>query len=337
MYNPYMLVNLKNIHGNAEALKKASGGKKLCAVIKADAYRHGAIAVAQETEDIADMFAVATTFEAASLRYAGVKKDILVLSPVGGAEEAKRLLSLGIIFTVSSFECLERINSAARAMNAKARAHIKINTGMNRYGFSVEDVASGRLSCAAKNSGDILFEGIYSHFYNASCEDILKRQYLLFRPIALYMQDALRVPLIKHMASTGAVAAWGDRYSFDMVRCGLGLYGYSPVKGNIRLKAAEKLFAPVAERRKYLFGGAGYGGEYRGRERNFSTLRFGYADALPFINSLCMDAFVLPCKGKNDYICVLYNAQKTAEKYGVSIYKVLCSVSERVERRYVYD
>lgn len=330
-----MLVNLKDISQNLAELKKAAGNKKFCSVVKADAYRHGAAAVAREIQSESDMFAVATANEAIYLRLSGIKKDILLLSPAGDATEAERLLAYGIVLTISSYAAASTINGAARNRGEKARVHIKINTGMNRYGFSSYDAFSGRLSEFIKREENIFVEGIYSHFYNQSDRASCERQFALFVGAAYSMEEKLKKRLIKHVAATGAVASGGDRYSLDMVRCGLGLYGYSPVKSDIPLKAAASCFAPVAESRVYLFGGTGYGEDYKGEEKEFSTLRFGYADGLPFVDGLCMDAVVLPkkCCG---YVKIFSDAQQAADKYGVSVYKVLCSLGERIEKRYVY-
>lgn len=332
-----MTVNLKAIAENLSALKEEANAKKFCAVVKADAYRHGAVRVAGEIENSADMFAVATSDEAVSLRFAGIKKDILILSPAAEGE-IERLIPYGIIFTASSYSSLGALNAAADKADKVVRAHIKVNTGMNRYGFSVSEFSSGKLFSALKNAENVYAEGIYSHFYNPSDEAVRERQFSEFIFAASRAEKALERPLIKHVAATGGVAAGGGRYALDMIRCGLGLYGYSPVKGTVKLKPAMSVYAPVTERRGFVCGGAGYGGEYTGGKKEFSTVRFGYGDGLPFIDSLCMDAFVMPTDRiyKEKYVCVLKSAEDIALKYGTSVYKVLCSVSGRVEKRYIY-
>lgn len=332
-----MTINLRRIAENLKALKNAAECKKFCAVVKADAYRHGAERVAGEIENIADMFAVATADEAASLRLSGVKKDILLLSPAD-EREAARLISYGIIFTVSSYASLKSVNAAAEKSAFPARAHIKINTGMNRYGFSVGESSSGRFFAALKAAENVFAEGIYSHFYNPSDKAVTKRQFSEFLYAALRAEEKLKRPLIKHIAATGGVAVGGREYALDMARCGLGLYGYSPAESDIGLNPAASVYAPVSERRKFLYGGAGYGGEYTGEGKEFSTLRFGYGDGLAFLPSLCMDAFVAAGKSayKGKYVRVMENAEELSEKYGVSVYKVLCSLGGRIEKRYVY-
>lgn len=332
-----MNVNLKRIAENLKELKRAAECKKFCAVVKADAYRHGAARVAGEIENLSDMFAVATADEAVSLRLSGIKKDILILSPAG-TDEFTRLILYGVIFTVSSYAYLKALNAAAAKIGLPARAHIKANTGMNRYGFSVSDFSSDGFFKALAAAENVRAEGIYSHFYNPSDKWVTKRQFSEFMYAALRAEEKIKRPLIKHIAATGGVAAGGGKYALDMVRCGLGLYGYSPVKSSLKLKPAMSVFAPVAEKRKFLYGGAGYGGEYTGKEREFLTLRFGYGDGLAFLNGLCMDAFVVPREKSYNkkYVRVLKNAEEFSDKYGASVYKVLCSIGGRVEKRYVY-
>jgi len=335
MLNPYMLINLKNITENFFTLKKAAGTKKFCCVVKADAYRHGAEAVAGALQPFCDMFAVATLNEASSLRLSGITKDILLLSPVYNEGEALRALSYGVTFTLSNYGCISAVKGAVKAAKTAPKAHIKVNTGMNRYGFSPSDILSGKVIKAL--NGEIFIEGIYSHFYNAADVSSVKRQYALFTSLAERVEKWLRRPLIKHISATGGIAAGGKDYSLDMARCGLGLYGYSPVKSSLPLKRAMRCFAPVAEERTFKFGSLGYGKEYSGEKKDIATFRFGYADGLMFLNNLCMDAFVsadVPIR--NGYAEVLFNAEDMAERYGVSIYKILCSFSGRVEKKYDY-
>lgn len=337
MLNPYMLINLKNITENFFTLKRAAESKMFCCVVKADAYRHGAAEVANALEPFCDMFAVATVDEAASLRLGGIRKDILLLSPVYNEAEASRALSYKVIFTVSNYSCLGAVNGAAKAANTLVKAHIKLNTGMNRYGFSPSDVIDGRL-LRAINGAALFAEGVYSHFYNTADIASVKRQYALFVDLALRVEEGLNRPLIKHIAATGGIAAGGTACSLDMARCGLGLYGYSPVKSDLPLKPAMRCFAPMAEKRKFEFGAAGYGKEYMGDKKDMATVRFGYADGLAFSDNLCMDSFVsADCSETNGYVKVLSNADEEAARYGVSVYRILCSFSGRVERKYVYE
>lgn len=336
MYEPYLRINLKNIADNCNELK-AAAGKPLCAVVKADAYRHGAAAVAGALEGRCSMFAVATANEAVSLRLAGITGDILTLAPVGGPYEAERLINYGVILTLSGYSSISAVSLAAKAAGTTARAHIKLNTGMNRYGFSKGDILGGGLFKALAGADDIAVEGIYSHFYNVSSSTVTEGQFNLFSSLSERVQDKLNTRLIRHIAATGGVAVGGERYALDMVRCGLGLYGYSPVKTDLKLKAAMECFAPVAERRIYEFGGAGYGADYVGPSKEFSTLRFGYADGLAFLNGLCMDGAVVTKRINGNEVRVLSSAADIAKANEISVYKVLCSFSERVDKRYIYD
>jgi len=320
-----MVVNRAKILNNLMAFKAVLGGRsKLCAVVKADAYAHGAAEVASYIESAADMFAVATLDEAAALRYSGITKDILVFAPPDGCYAAERGAALNVIFTLSD-------EASAKILNCLkgARAHIAVNTGMNRYGFSPAEIEKF-FSVGYKN---ISVEGIYSHLYLAEREEISSKQLKMFNSVAMLAEKTLKKTLIKHIAATGGALS-GEEYFLDMVRIGLGLYGYTPFKrDDIRLEKAMKVYAPLSALPSFVPSGCGYK-EGAGR----AVYRFGYADGLcrrAFEKGcLCMDAFVSEENSGEGDLLIFDDAEKVANKLGSIPYEVLCSFKGRTERRY---
>ena len=331
------VIRLDHIRENAQTLR-ASAGVRLCAVVKADAYGHGAAEVARALRGVADCFAVALVDEGAKLRLA-CPSDILVLVPALTEEEAVRGIAAGLIFTVGDEEDFALLSRAAEKLGKTARCHIKVNTGMNRFGF---DEGGFSAFCARARSGNVRAEGIYSHFYMPEDVSATQRQYERFCAFAERAERSFGT-LIKHIAATGGILA-DKRYALDMVRPGIGLYGYLPggFAGALPLKRAMRVYASAVCSRKYDGGGAGYGA-YGGEKGDvMSAVRCGYADGffrkggIGNINSLCMDAFLYPQKlEKDEEVCVLSDADERAAVNGTISYEVLVNAGKRAVKIYV--
>ena len=213
MQKPLAVISLRNIRSNARALARAAR-RPLIAVVKDDAYGHGAERVALEIADMVCMFAVATVDEGARLKSAGVGRDVLVLTPLTRDMDALRAGHYGLIVTAASFPSL--------AFCTGLRTHIAVNTGMNRYGFSPREVGE-----AVRLAGErgVRVEGVFSHLYEPSDKAARSAQERAFVSCAQTVQgvfpDAMR-----HLCATGGILAGGARC--DAVRPGLGLYGYAP-------------------------------------------------------------------------------------------------------------
>lgn len=215
------VISLGAVCRNAAFFKARAGGAKLCAVVKADGYGHGAAQVAAALRGTADLFAVSLVSEGAALRLAGVAEDILVLTPPLCEEEALRGLYYGLIFTAGDAADCALLARAGRAYGEPPRCHLKCNTGMNRYGT---DAPSFAALCAAAEKG-CRVEGVYSHFYRPEHAPTREAQFALFRKAADGAETRFG-RLVRHIAATGGTLAGG--YEQDMVRIGIGLYGYLP-------------------------------------------------------------------------------------------------------------
>ncbi len=336
---------------NASAFKRLTK-TKLCAVVKADAYGHGAEEVTNALSGVADMFAVALADEGIAVRTAAGGKEILVLTPPVDEAQALALLRNGFTASVPNLWTARLLLETCRKYGGTLRAHLQVNTGMNRYGMNAP--ALGKVCKFLKNT-PVRVEGLYSHLYAHSLAESEKQRALFVRCKAVCERYYPKV--LCHLSSTYG-ALLGDAFAFDMVRVGLGLYGYLPegmdkeLYGKIRLQKAMKVYAQAVETHKYRFGGAGYGvlpEETRAGFSRLTTWRVGYADGFgrqkdngmhggeKNANNLCMDVCVR--RGRSErggYTPVLTDAAKAAEETGTIAYEILCSATKRAEFVYEY-
>ncbi|MBQ3020480.1 MAG: alanine racemase [Clostridia bacterium] len=343
------VINLSNIRQNAKTFLEHS--KRLCAVVKANAYGHGAEEIALALSDIADLFATAILDEAIAIRHAVCGKDILVFAPPLTEEDAYEIAVNGFIGSVTSLYSARVFVRVSQKYRLPIKVHLKVNTGMNRYGMRPQEL--GKVCKLFATQKQIQVQGIYSHLYACAFEQAEIQREKFLRAVALC--KCYFPTVIAHLSATYG-AMLGERYTFDMTRVGLGLYGYLPISkrenGVVWLPALKKgmqVFAPVMESRVYQSGGAGYGTpkSINAGER-ICLCRYGYADGFlrnskngselesAHLNNLCMDACV--CKGerkRGEYLPVMLDAEKTASKTGTIAYEVLCAATRRAE--FVYE
>lgn len=333
------VIRLDAIRHNAEIFSGLAGVKKFCAVVKADAYGHGAAAVAQTLHRTADFFAVSLVEEGAQLRHAGTVNEILVLTPALCEEEVVRGIAEELIFTVGDTADYELLLRTCEKYDLTARCHIKANTGMNRYGFSYAGFCK---FLKRKLSDRVIVEGIYSHFYRPENALTSHTQFVLFEKFSEAAKLAFG-GVIRHIAATGGTLASSD-YRLDMVRIGIGLYGYLPEGFELQkglLKPAMRIYGQVAAVRRRTYGGAGYGPcLYEGKL--LGVVRAGYADGffrsggINNVNNLCMDAYLTAESYKKyDNVCIFSDADAYAAAHDTISYEVLVNAGRRAERIYV--
>lgn len=326
------VIDLGAVRANAALLRSRAAGAKFCAVVKADAYGHGAAMVAVALRGIADCFAVALVEEGARLRAAGVAADILVLVPPLCEEEVLRGCAHGLIFSVGGRADLALIAGACERFGVTARVHWKVNTGMNRFGF---DMPAFRELCRSPLPACVRAEGVYSHLYAPHSAPRTRDQLARFGDFCAAAEGAFG-PLAKHIAATGGVLA-GEGCCLDMVRVGIGLYGYVPqgVAPAAGLRPAMRVYTTVAAARRYEYGGMGYREERPAGER-LSVLRCGYADGFFRSGALCMDAAVVEAdRAQYEEVCILSDAEAYARRQGTISYEVLVRAGTRAIRQYV--
>lgn len=325
-------------------------GKKLCAVVKANAYGHGAELVVSALEPHADCFAVALLSEALEIRLPACEKDILVFTPPITEEEALAFIDNDFVATVSDVSTAKLLTKVCRERQKTARVHLKINTGMNRYGLEIKELSA--VCKLLKAEGVLQVQGAYSHLYEYSLRCAYQQKALFEQALAVvkeYFPD-----VTAHLGGTYG-ALLGREFLYDMTRIGVGLYGYLPdgaqdMRNISTLRKGMTVYAPVTTTRPYVFGGAGYGipSVTLNEGEELSVCRYGYADgflrsrnngvfgAKEQINNLCMDACIRrDSLKKGAWIPVLIDAADVAQKTGTISYEVLCAATRRAE--FVYD
>lgn len=242
-------IDLDIIAANFYRIKKLlQGSTKLLAVVKADAYGHGALPVARTLAAAgADYLAVATADEALALREGGIEISILVLNTglPDGQEEV--LVRYGVTQTVSTLELAAAIDRAACKLHKKGLAHLKVETGMGRLGIGVEEVPAF-LRAVGPYRG-LYLEGIYSHFAVAD-EDTAAHcqytyeQYNRFRQALAAFSPSGQGRPRAHIANSAAILNY-PQFHLDMVRAGCIIYGFYP-RGDEKERKLLKLVPALA-------------------------------------------------------------------------------------------
>ncbi len=351
-------------HNFREIRKCIHGGAKLCAVVKANAYGHGAIAVAQKAVEAgADYLAVATLPEALELRAAGFLTPILILGLVP-PEAAGEIVANDITQAVCCRELAEALSEAAVKQHKTARMHLKVDTGMGRIGVRPEE--AGRFARMLKELPNLETEGVFSHFSQADSRDksYVKVQLEAFETALGNMAAEGIRPAIRHIAESAAILEIPEAH-YDMVRAGIIEYGLWPsdeVTHPVELRQAMRLCARIAYIKTIQPGeSVSYGGEFIAeRESRIATLPLGYADGYirayggkafveirgkraPLAGRVCMDQVMvdvtdIPEAEAGDEVTLFGSPTLTTDEAAGWLhtinYEVTCMVSGRVPRIY---
>jgi len=291
-------VDLAAVRHNARLLRKLAAPAALCAVVKADAYGHGAVAVARAAlEGGASWLGVALVEEGVELRHAGIEAPVLILSeptPAAMAEVVARRLTP----TLYSPEGLAALSGAAAAAGTIVDVHLKVDTGMHRVGADPADVVA--LVDAVSDAPGLTFAALWSHLAVADEVGDEDRRFtthqlaLLAETRAALAAAGADPPMVHTANSAGAIAFPAAR--LDMVRCGISLYGVIPmppldqilvddpaVQGTELLRPVLTLRSAVSFVRALDAGERPSYGRRRPLEtRSFvATVPIGYADGIP--------------------------------------------------------
>lgn len=277
----WVQVDLDAIAENVRLLRGILGVDcRLLAVVKANGYGHGAVAVgATALEAGAAGLGVSTVAEGLALRTAGIRAPILVFTPPRGGE-LDAALEAGLVLTVASAEGAAALGAAARRTGAAAAAHVKCDTGMGRYGFDPAALAQS-LPVLAAEAAAVRWEGIFTHFPRGA--DGPSTQRALGRFLAMVAQaEAGGVRFELRHAAASAAALRVPESRLDMVRIGTLLYGDGPagLERPAGLRRAFALRVEAAQIRTLPRGATvGYGSEWRAsRPTLAAVLPVGYAD-----------------------------------------------------------
>lgn len=346
-YRPtYASIDLDALTYNIQALQTLHQSH-LIAVIKANAYGHGDEMVARHLESIGvDFFAVATLDEALNLRLKGIASKILIMGLVS-IEDLNLVINHDIILSALSKSWIESLPSNLNGL----RVHLKVNTGLNRYGVEIEDVASLLTQLDQKGAK---VEGIFTHF--ASSDDAnnpqTQTQYSLFENL---LHSLNRTFTWIHCANSGAAVNFPTPIC-NAVRIGLSLYGYSDFE--VLLKPVMSLFSTLQEVKLVKAQQAvGYNGSYvTTQDEWIGTLCIGYADGLfrnhqgssayiegklcEYVGRISMDLTLVrldqayPIGTKVEILGPHLDIHKIAQHLGTIPYELLAMMTDRVPRVY---
>ena len=371
-YRSWVEVSRAQIAANFLAVRKLVGPDvEVMPVVKADAYRHGAVEVSRTLEEHgARWLAVSNTDEGVALRDAGIRARILVMADfLPHTREA--LLAYGLTPVIHSLEDLAELDRLAAAQGSRSPCHLKIDTGMNRLGVRPDAAAIGEAILAARH---VELEGLMSHFASAANYQSgqTDEQIGIFNELAAGLSRVGIHPALLHLSSTIPVA-YGRRQAWrGMVRPGHAIYGYvSPVRGHgpgkvLQVKPALTWRAAVLAVKDVPAGALiGYGGTFRAPQpMRVAVLAAGYADGIPhrlsnkgsvivngklapILGAVSMDMTSIdvaqsPETKVGDAVTLLgsegnvrMDAQQIAKLAGTISYSVLCGIHARVKRLYI--
>lgn len=361
-------IDLAALRHNLARCRDLAKGNRLLAVVKANAYGHGAVPIAQELSRLGvDCFGVSLVEEGVELRQAGVRGDIIVL---GGAwSDDGEIVANDLIPLVFSSEQLARLDAAAARAGRVARAHLKLDTGMGRIGLTLAELPDFLVDLDAARH--VRIEGLASHLANAEHLDHPQNaeQLTHFRLARALLKAAGHDPKWRHIANSGALLqldAAKDSSDFNMVRPGILLYGEAP---SAELNAAVNLCAVLSWRTsithlKSIEKGqpVSYNGRWIApRTSRIATIPVGYADGYnrrfgsaaevlirgqraPVVGTVCMDMCMVDVShiegvALHDEVVLLgcqadqqISARELAERIGTIPYEILTSVGARVPR-----
>lgn len=362
-------INLDNVVHNLKEIKRVTNNTEIMAVVKADAYGHGAIEVSKTLlKEGIKRFAVATISEAIELRKAGLDCEILILGYTP-KKQFKYLLKYGITQTIYDFDAASELSKIAIEMKKIAKIHIKIDTGMSRLGFKNEGKTIEKIMKITKLS-NIYLEGIFSHFACADESDksFAKFQYDEFMSLIDKLEKNHIKIDIKHISNSAAIIDLPN-YNLNLVRAGISLYGLYPSEevlvDSIDLRPVMTLKTQISNMKDVKKGtGVSYGQTFTtNRDSKIATIPIGYADGfsrllnhnslvtidgvrVDVVGKICMDQCMLDVtdvkdlyidkevtifgEGKN-----VNNALDLAKNLGTISYEVVCMVSRRVPRIYL--
>ena len=363
-------ISLDNLTHNFETIRRQVGPKaKLLGVVKADAYGHGAVRVAKHLERLgAGYLAVSNLDECEELRVNGIMLPILMLG-FTPADQAERILKNDMTQAVPNLAIAEAYSSAAVHAGGTMKVHIKLDTGMGRLGFQCDDAhfdASLRDILKILTLPGLDVEGVFTHFCVSDeaadeCVEFTKVQHDRF----LRMIDAAETQgnfrfRLHHCCNAGGIASYPE-WAWDMVRCGIILYGTGDLAERMGMKPVMTVKTTVSTIKDFdPDTSISYGRQFfTTRPSRIAVLPIGYADGLfralsgklrvltPYgeaqqVGRICLDMCMidvtdLPQLRVCDEIEVFGEHQlieTAAKQCGTISYELLCAVSKRVPRYY---
>lgn len=355
-------INFKALKHNFEFIKsRTKTGTKILAVVKAFGYGSDAIEVAKFLQDElqVDYFAVAYIREGAYLRAAGITTPILVFHPQMGN------LKHAIAYNLEPSLYSDRIFDAFAKEAAKQRkkdypVHIKFNTGLNRLGFFHTDI--DHITKKLKTLSQLKAVSIFSHI--AASEDVNEKEFTnnqiqTFKEISISFEKEMHYKPMLHMVNTSGIFNYPEAH-FDMVRSGIGLYGFgNDPKFDKKLQPIASLKSVISQIHRIGKGeSVGYNRAFIAKDHTtIATIPLGHADGIsrqfgngvgsvvingklaPIIGNVCMDVIMVNITGikcnEGDEVIIFgkgQTAEELASKINTISYELLTSVSQRIKR-----
>lgn len=314
-YRCYAEINLDAVsHNLAEIKKNLDGNTKILAVVKADAYGHGSVAVSKHIENEIDYFAVTSVEEAIEIRTAGITVPVLILSHISPLEY-EEVLEYDITASVYNLDEAKILSDLATKKNKTVKIHIPVDTGMGRIGVTPDEQGALKVKEICSLQG-IEVEGVFSHYACADSADkteASKQTELFDYFLSLLSEKGIQIP-VKHINNSAGTMELPKKY--DMCRVGIALYGLYPSdemqKEKISLVPAMEVFSHVVHVKTVPQGfKIGYGHIYEApSERRIATVSIGYADGYnrcltgvgyvlvqgkkaPVVGKICMDQMMI--------------------------------------------
>jgi alanine racemase len=362
-------VNLAAIERNVAHLRRGLSGRgRLCAVVKADASGHGAVPAARASLDGgAAMLAVATAGEAEELRAAGITAPLLVMGALS-AQELPIALAARAELVAWSESFVAELEAASQAV--PIRVHVKFDSGMGRLGTRDFAEATSVAERVARGAPALTLAGAMTHFATADGDqEFVAEQLAAFRPFADRLRR-LAPDVLVHAANSAATVGRPDSH-FDLVRCGIAIYGCDPMNrdpDDHGLEPALELTSYVAAVKLARAGdSAGYGRRFiAAGDTWIATLPIGYADGVrralsdncdvliagrryPLVGTVSMDNVTValgrePAIGVGAPATIIgrdggerQTAEDVSNRIGTIAHEVLCGISARVPRLYHRD
>lgn len=367
----YLKIDLDKICNNiTTVINKVGKDTKVLAVVKGDAYGHGAIEVTKALSEIGTYgFAVATVGEALALRRAGITKPILILDFVF-PNQFETIIRNDVMLTIFQYGIAKALNEAAGEMGTTAHIHIKVDTGMGRIGYIPDEESIDEI-CRIAQLPNIEIDGIFTHFACADVKDktSMHGQYDRFMSFVKKLEErGINIP-IKHVCNSAAIIEQECDY-LDLVRSGIITYGLYPSedvdKTKLHVEPAMELHSVVINIKTIHKGDTvSYGSTYVAEKPTvIATIPVGYADGYPrlmsnkgsvlihgkrakIVGRVCMDQFMVDVTdipdvsigdnvtliGKDGDECI--TCEEIGEISGRFNYEFLCCITRRVPRVYI--
>jgi alanine racemase len=364
-------IDLDALQNNLQYLRSSiPKSTALLLPVKADAYGHGSLAVSYTAQKsgLVDMLGVAHLFEGALLRQYGITLPILVLGPAF-PEDYEYLQSYQLTATINNIETARLFNQKAREDKKQCQVHVKIDTGMNRYGLSWQDKSVLEELFSLEH---LHIQGFYSHLATADMPEhpAAQQQIANFKETLTWLEENNIRPPLCHLANSAGTLNYSDEIAFDMIRPGIASYGYHPMglsamSKHPQLKPMLSMKASIQQIREVPTGaGVSYGHIWNAEQSTrIAAVAIGYGDgfprgkedqgmfyihgqACPIRGRICMDTTMVDISAVEnvqlgDVVSVMdgllhknISLEAWADRHETISYELACRVARRLYRYY---